>query len=140
MNHPLRALLQFAPLSLFATYAFWYGAPTPDRWVQAFELGAVAALERVGLGKRLDHHPSMLSGGQQQRVAIARAVITDPTILVADEPTGDLDRVSAEDVLNLMDRLNSELGKTIVMVTHDPNAAKHARTVRHLEKGVLTEG
>ena len=77
---------------------------------------------------------------QQQRVAIARAVITDPTILVADEPTGDLDRVSAEDVLNLMDRLNSELGKTIVMVTHDPNAAKHARTVRHLEKGVLTEG
>ncbi|HUP94363.1 MAG TPA: ABC transporter ATP-binding protein [Burkholderiales bacterium] len=98
------------------------------------------ALEMVGLADRMDHYPSELSGGQQQRVAIARAVITDPTILVADEPTGDLDRVSAEDILNLMDRLNSELGKTIVMVTHDPNAARYARSLRHLEKGVLTEG
>ena len=98
-----------------------------------------AALEMVGLADRMDHYPSELSGGQQQRVAIARAVITDPTILVADEPTGDLDRVSAEDILNLMDRLNSELGKTVVMVTHDPNAARHARSLRHLEKGVLTE-
>ena len=98
------------------------------------------ALEMVGLADRMDHYPSELSGGQQQRVAIARAVISDPTILVADEPTGDLDRVSAEDILNLMDRLNSELGKTIVMVTHDPNAARHARSLRHLEKGVLTEG
>jgi putative ABC transport system ATP-binding protein len=79
-----------------------------------------------------------MSGGQQQRVAIARAIITDPTILVADEPTGDLDRVSAEDILNLIDRMNRELGKTIIMVTHDPNAAKRARVVRNLEKGVLT--
>ena len=98
------------------------------------------ALDMVGLADRMDHYPSELSGGQQQRVAIARAVITDPTILVADEPTGDLDRVSAEDILNLMDRLNSELGKTIVMVTHDPNAARYAHSMRHLEKGVLTEG
>jgi putative ABC transport system ATP-binding protein len=97
------------------------------------------ALEMVGLTDRMDHYPSELSGGQQQRVAIARAIITDPTILVADEPTGDLDRVSAEDVLNLMDRLNSQLGKTIIMVTHDPNAARHAHSMRHLEKGVLTE-
>jgi putative ABC transport system ATP-binding protein len=98
------------------------------------------ALGMVGLTDRMEHYPSELSGGQQQRVAIARAIITDPTILVADEPTGDLDRASAEDILNLMDRLNRELGKTIIMVTHDPNAAKHARAVRHLEKGVLTEG
>jgi putative ABC transport system ATP-binding protein len=98
------------------------------------------ALGMVGLTDRMEHYPSELSGGQQQRVAIARAIITDPTILVADEPTGDLDRASAEDILNLMDRLNRELGKTIIMVTHDPNAAKHARSVRHLEKGVLTEG
>jgi putative ABC transport system ATP-binding protein len=97
------------------------------------------ALSMVGLADRMEHYPSELSGGQQQRVAIARAVITDPTILVADEPTGDLDRASAEDVLGLMDRLNRELGKTIIMVTHDPNAARHARTVRHLEKGVLTD-
>ena len=98
-----------------------------------------AALAMVGLSDRMEHYPSELSGGQQQRVAIARAIITDPTILVADEPTGDLDRASAEDILNLMDQLNSELGKTIVMVTHDPNAARRARVVRHLEKGVLTE-
>jgi putative ABC transport system ATP-binding protein len=96
------------------------------------------ALEMVNLSDRMEHYPSELSGGQQQRVAIARAIITDPTILVADEPTGDLDRVSAEDILALMDRMNAELGKTIIMVTHDPNAAKHARSVRHLEKGVLT--
>ena len=98
------------------------------------------ALAMVGLTDRMDHYPSELSGGQQQRVAIARAIITDPTLLVADEPTGDLDRVSAEDVLNLMNRLNGELGKTIIMVTHDPNAARYARVLRHLEKGVLTEG
>jgi putative ABC transport system ATP-binding protein len=98
-----------------------------------------AALEMVGLADRMEHYPSELSGGQQQRVAIARAIITDPTILVADEPTGDLDRVSAEEVLGLMDRLNAELGKTIIMVTHDPSAVRHARTVRHLEKGVLTD-
>lgn len=97
------------------------------------------ALAMVSLEDRMEHYPSELSGGQQQRVAIARAIITDPTILVADEPTGDLDRVSAEGVLGLMDRLNSELGKTIIMVTHDPNAARHARTLWHLEKGVLTD-
>ncbi len=95
------------------------------------------ALAVVSLTDRLDHYPSQLSGGQQQRVAIARAVVTDPTILVADEPTGDLDRVSAQDVLGLMARLNQEFGKTIIMVTHDPRAAEHAHLVRHLEKGVL---
>jgi putative ABC transport system ATP-binding protein len=98
------------------------------------------ALEMVGLADRMEHYPSELSGGQQQRVAIARAIITDPTILVADEPTGDLDRASAEDILNLMDRLNVDLGKTIIMVTHDPNAARRARSLRHLEKGELTNG
>lgn len=97
------------------------------------------ALKMVGLADRVEHYPSELSGGQQQRVAIARAIITDPAILVADEPTGDLDRASAEDILALMDRMNSELGKTIIMVTHDPFAAKRARTVKHLEKGVLAD-
>jgi putative ABC transport system ATP-binding protein len=96
------------------------------------------ALDMVGLADRMEHYPSELSGGQQQRVAIARAIISDPTILVADEPTGDLDRASAEDILDLMDRLNAELGKTVIMVTHDPHAARHARTIRNLEKGVLT--
>ncbi len=96
-----------------------------------------AALSMVGLSDRLEHYPSELSGGQQQRVAIARAIITDPTILVADEPTGDLDRGSAEDVLNLIDRLNRELGKTIIMVTHDPHAAAKARSIRQLDKGEL---
>ena len=95
------------------------------------------ALNVVNLSDRRDHYPSELSGGQQQRVAIARALVTDPTILVADEPTGDLDRVSAEDVLGLMGRLNREFGKTIIMVTHDPRAAEKARIIRHLEKGVL---
>ena len=98
---------------------------------------AAAALAMVGLSDRLSHYPSELSGGQQQRVAIARAVISDPTILVADEPTGDLDRRSAEEVLGLMERLNAELGKTIVMVTHDPHAARRARRIVHLEKGEL---
>jgi putative ABC transport system ATP-binding protein len=99
---------------------------------------AELALRVVGLADRMDHYPSQLSGGQQQRVAIARAIVTDPVILVADEPTGDLDRVSAEDVLTLMDRLVHEFGKTIIMVTHDPRAAGKAHVVRHLEKGVLT--
>ena len=98
-----------------------------------------AALAMMGLTDRVEHYPSELSGGQQQRVAIARAIITDPTILVADEPTGDLDRVSAEDILSLIERLNRELGKTIIMVTHDPHAAAKARSVRHLEKGELTQ-
>ncbi len=98
------------------------------------------ALGLVNLTDRMDHYPSQLSGGQQQRVAIARAIITDPTILVADEPTGDLDRVSAIDILQFMDRLNCEFGKTIIMVTHDPRAAEKAHLIRHLEKGVLSDG
>jgi putative ABC transport system ATP-binding protein len=98
-----------------------------------------AALAVVSLSDRLEHYPSQLSGGQQQRVAIARAIVTDPTILVADEPTGDLDRVSAEEILGLMSRLNAERGKTIIMVTHDPRAAEKAHTIRHLEKGLLTD-
>jgi putative ABC transport system ATP-binding protein len=98
-----------------------------------------AALSLVSLDDRLDHYPSQLSGGQQQRVAIARAVVSDPTILVADEPTGDLDRVSAGEILGLMGRLNSEFGKTIIMVTHDPRAAEKARTIRHLDKGVIVD-
>jgi putative ABC transport system ATP-binding protein len=98
---------------------------------------AETALEVVGLADRMHHYPRQLSGGQEQRVAIARAIATDPTILVADEPTGDLDKVSAEEVLGLMDRLNRELKKTILMVTHDPRAAERARSVRHLEKGEL---
>jgi putative ABC transport system ATP-binding protein len=97
------------------------------------------ALSIVNLTARMDHYPAQLSGGEQQRVAIARAVVTDPTILVADEPTGDLDRASAEDVLGLMDSLNRESGKTIIMVTHDPRAAAKAHTIRHLEKGYLNE-
>jgi putative ABC transport system ATP-binding protein len=94
-------------------------------------------LAAVGLSDRLQHYPNELSGGQQQRVAIARAIVTDPTLLVADEPTGDLDRASAADVLALMQRLNAELGKTIIMVTHDANAAHAARRIIHLEKGEL---
>jgi putative ABC transport system ATP-binding protein len=100
---------------------------------------AEVALDMVGLGDRLEHYPSELSGGQQQRVAIARAIITDPTLLVADEPTGDLDRASAKEVLDLMDRLNEELGKTIIMVTHDPHSAQRAHRLKHLEKGVLAD-
>jgi putative ABC transport system ATP-binding protein len=96
-----------------------------------------AALSVVSLEDRMNHYPSQLSGGQQQRVAIARAIVSDPSILVADEPTGDLDRVSAGEVLTLMGRLNSEFGKTIIMVTHDPRAAEKARIILHLEKGVL---
>ena len=94
-------------------------------------------LQMVGLADRMDHYPSQLSGGQQQRVAIARAIVTDPTLLVADEPTGDLDRVSAEEILELMARLNREFGKTIIMVTHDPHAAERAHIIRKLEKGIL---
>jgi putative ABC transport system ATP-binding protein len=96
-----------------------------------------AALRLVGLGDRMDHYPRQLSGGQEQRVAIARATAPDPTILVADEPTGDLDRQSADEVLTLLERLNREFHKTIVMVTHDPHAAERAHTVRHLDKGEL---
>jgi putative ABC transport system ATP-binding protein len=99
----------------------------------------VTALNVVNLSDRMDHYPGQLSGGQQQRVAIARAIVTDPTILVADEPTGDLDRVSAKDVLELMERLVHELRKTIILVTHDPRAAKTAHVIKNLDKGVLNE-
>jgi putative ABC transport system ATP-binding protein len=95
------------------------------------------ALAAVNLSDRMEHYPGQLSGGQQQRVAIARAIIADPSILVADEPTGDLDRVSAEEILELMERLVHELGKTIIMVTHDPRAAKKAHLIKYLDKGIL---
>ncbi|MDH4069874.1 MAG: ABC transporter ATP-binding protein [Ignavibacteria bacterium] len=96
-----------------------------------------AALKLVGLGDRMDHYPKQLSGGQEQRVAIARAIVTDPTVLVADEPTGDLDKTSAEEILTLLEQLNKEFKKTIVMVTHDPRAAEKAHVVRNLDKGEL---
>ncbi|CAN5239161.1 ABC transporter ATP-binding protein [soil metagenome] len=96
------------------------------------------ALSLVGLGDRVTHYPNELSGGQQQRVAIARAVVTDPTVLICDEPTGDLDRTSAADVLAMLQELNRELGKTIVMVTHDPRAGDAARHVTYLDKGQLS--
>jgi putative ABC transport system ATP-binding protein len=99
---------------------------------------ATTALQLVGLGDRLKHYPRQLSGGQEQRVAIARAVVSDPKVLLADEPTGDLDRKSAEEVLTLLERLNKEYRKTIVMVTHDPHAAERATRRYHLDKGVLS--
>ena len=98
---------------------------------------AEIALKVVGLEQRMDHLPRQLSGGQEQRVAIARAIVTDPKILVADEPTGDLDRDSANDILNLLEKLNKDFNKTIVMVTHDPAAAERASIVRRLDKGHL---
>lgn len=102
---------------------------------------ATTALQLVGLGDRLKHYPRQLSGGQEQRVAIARAIVTDPDLILADEPTGNLDAASAQEVLTLLSRLNREFGKTIVMVTHDPHAAKFATHVRYLEKGeLLPEG
>jgi len=97
-------------------------------------------LRMVNLAERMDHYPSELSGGQQQRVAIARALITDPTLIVADEPTGDLDRTSATEILAMLQRLNADLGKTIIMVTHDAHAAEAAKSLVHLEKGELTNG
>ena len=100
---------------------------------------AATALKLVGLGDRLKHFPRQLSGGQEQRVAIARAIVTDPTLLLADEPTGDLDAKSAGEVLTLLQRLNEEYKKTIVMVTHDPHAAERASHLLHLEKGTLVE-
>ena len=100
---------------------------------------AEIALTLVGLADRRSHKPNELSGGQQQRVAIARAIVSDPTLLICDEPTGDLDRNSAEEILGLLQMLNREHGKTIVMVTHDPKAAEHAKHTLHLDKGVLVE-
>ena len=98
---------------------------------------ATKALQLVGLGDRLSHTPRQLSGGQEQRVAIARAIVTDPDLILADEPTGNLDAASAREVLEMLGRLNREFGKTIIMVTHDPHAAKAASTVRYLDKGEL---
>jgi putative ABC transport system ATP-binding protein len=98
---------------------------------------AATALKLVGLGDRLGHYPRQLSGGQEQRVAIARAIVTDPSLILADEPTGNLDAASADDVLTILSKLNKDFGKTVVMVTHDPHAARFATTVRHLEKGEL---
>jgi putative ABC transport system ATP-binding protein len=97
----------------------------------------LAALSLVGLEDRIQHFPRQLSGGQEQRVAIARAIVTDPTLVMADEPTGDLDAHSAEEVLEILSRLNREYKKTIILVTHDPRAARHATVTRHLEKGQL---
>lgn len=100
---------------------------------------AIEALETVGLADRLDHYPRQLSGGQEQRVAIARAIVTDPAIIVADEPTGDLDRAAAASIMALLDRLNRDFGKTIILVTHDPHTAEVARRTLHLDKGRLVE-
>jgi putative ABC transport system ATP-binding protein len=102
---------------------------------------AETALKLVGLGDRMSHYPRQLSGGQEQRVAIARAIVTDPALILADEPTGDLDAHSAQEVLDILSTLNKEHGKTVVMVTHDPHAARHANKIRYLEKGeLLPEG
>lgn len=98
-----------------------------------------AALRLVGIAERAEHYPRQLSGGQEQRVAIARAIVTDPKIIVADEPTGDLDRASAKAVMELMCRLNEELGKTVILVTHDPQIAERAQRTLHLDKGRLVE-
>jgi len=106
--------------------------PSSDRRTRA-----ETALRVVGLEDRKTHYPRQLSGGQEQRVAIARAIVNDPAIIVADEPTGDLDRQSADDILTLLEKLNKELGKTIVMVTHDPSAAERAKIIRRLNKGAL---
>ena len=106
--------------------------PSRERKMHVLE-----ALERVGMSHRMKHYPSQLSGGQQQRVAVARALVGSPSILLADEPTGDLDAHSADEVLAILERLNTEFQKTVVMVTHDRRAAHHATVIRHLDKGML---
>jgi putative ABC transport system ATP-binding protein len=111
----------------------------PTKSAEARRKQAEFALDIVGLSDRATHRPAQLSGGEEQRVAIARAIATDPDVIIADEPTGDLDRKSADAVLEILARLNSELGKTILMVTHDPLAAKKARRLLELDKGVLVE-
>ncbi len=97
------------------------------------------ALQVVGLTDRMDHRPNQLSGGQEQRVAIARAIVTDPDVILADEPTGDLDAKTSEEILNLLNILNKEFGKTILLVTHDPRAAAHGQRILHLDKGILSQ-
>ena len=124
---PVLTALENVELPLLLT-----GLPSADR-----KKRAATALRIVGLEDRVQHYPRQLSGGQEQRVAIARAIVNDPTIVVADEPTGDLDRKSADDVLGLLEKLNVQLGKTILMVTHDPAAAERAKIIRRLDKGRL---
>ena len=129
---------------LFQTSAIIHGGErnyimaTISLYVSIYNL-FVSLLQLVGLAHRGSHRPNELSGGQQQRVAIARAIVSDPTFLICDEPTGDLDRHSAEDILNLLKMLNREHGKTIIMVTHDPKAAEYATHTIHLDKGELVD-
>ncbi len=135
----------FQSLNLIPVLSAWENVELPlklTRLPKAQRLEhAKRALELVGLGDRLGHTPRQLSGGQEQRVAIARAIVTDPDLLLADEPTGNLDANSAREALTLLSRLNQEFNKTIVMVTHDPHAAKTAKRIRYLEKGhLLPEG
>jgi putative ABC transport system ATP-binding protein len=124
---PVLTALENVELPLLLT-----GLSSPER-----KKRAQTALRIVGLEERMQHYPRQLSGGQEQRVAIARAIVNDPTIIVADEPTGDLDRASASDILTLLEKLNTELGKTILMVTHDPAAAERASIIRRVDKGKL---
>ena len=138
----LAALLAFAAsplaalLMVFAALACFWAAREARRYVIA---PREEQIELVGLAERGKHRPAELSGGQQQRVAIARAIVSDPTLLICDEPTGDLDRASAEEILGLLQMLNRDHGKTIVMVTHDPKAAEYATHTLHLDKGTLVE-
>jgi putative ABC transport system ATP-binding protein len=124
---PVLTALENVELPLLLT-----GLGSPER-----KKRAQTALRIVGLEERMQHYPRQLSGGQEQRVAIARAIVNDPTIIVADEPTGDLDRAAADDILALLEKLNTQLGKTILMVTHDPAAAERASIIRRVDKGKL---